>query len=63
MAHVRSNLNNSPPLSDNNLAWLIDSKDEESISDSHTPAVGGPIIWRPRTFLPFQHPLTLMVGK
>ena len=62
MTHLPSNLNRSTEVSDEDLAWLIDSKDEESISDSHSKVASDPIFWHPQVFSPSQHPLRLMVG-
>ena len=61
MTHFPSNLNRSTEVSDEDLAWLIDSKDEESINDNHSQVASDPIFWHPQIFSPSQHPLRLMV--
>lgn len=55
-----SHAQNSNQVSSDNLAWLIDPNDEKSLGTS-SPQGTDEWSWRPKKYIPFCLPLTLMV--
>ena len=59
-ASLSSHAQNSNQVSRDKLAWLIDANDEKSLGTS-SPQDSGEWSWRPKKYIPFCLPLTLMV--